>query len=133
MMYDENKIIPIIIVFVILVTFPLWYNLGKAAPAPDPKIDTPVIQAMTEKKCIEPKATMKTTHMKILDEWRNDVVRGDYTRQMTTADGRVFEKSLQNGCMKCHSNKTKFCDQCHNYMEVKPFCWDCHIAPKETK
>lgn len=133
MMYDENKIIPIIIVFVILVTFPLWYNLGKAAPAPDPKIDTPVIQAMTDKKCIEPKETMKTTHMKILDEWRNDVVRGDYNRQMTTADGRVFEKSLQNGCMKCHSNKTKFCDQCHNYMEVKPFCWDCHIAPKETK
>ena len=34
MMYDENKIIPIIIVFVILVTFPLWYNLGKAAPKP---------------------------------------------------------------------------------------------------
>ena len=35
MMYDENKIIPIIIVFVILVTFPLWYNLGKAAPKPE--------------------------------------------------------------------------------------------------
>jgi hypothetical protein len=133
MMYDENKIIPIIIVFVILVTFPLWYNLGKAAPQPDPKIDTPVIQEMKEKKCIEPKAAMITTHMKILDEWRNDVVRGDYQRQLTTSDGRVFEKSLQNGCMKCHSNKTKFCDQCHNYMEVKPFCWDCHIAPKENK
>ena len=61
MMYDENKIIPIIIVFVILVTFPLWYNLGKAAPQPDPKIDTPVIQEMKEKKCIEPKAAMITT------------------------------------------------------------------------
>jgi hypothetical protein len=133
MMYDENKIIPLIIVFLILVTFPLWYNLGKAAPKPDPKIDTPVIQALAEKKCIEPKATMITTHMKILDEWRNDVVRGDYKRQLTLADGRVFEKSLQKGCMNCHSNKTKFCDQCHNYMEVKPFCWDCHIAPKETK
>ena len=45
MMYDENKVIPMIIVFVVLVTFPLWYNLGKAAAKPDPKIDTPVIQA----------------------------------------------------------------------------------------
>src|SRR4030042_163901 len=131
MMYDENKIIPMIIIFVALVTFPLWYNLGKAAPKPDPKIDTPVIQALQNKQCIEPKAAMKTTHMKILDEWRNDVVRGDYSGPMPTADARVFEKSLQNGCMKCHSNKTKFCDQCHNYMEVKPVCWDCHIAPKE--
>jgi len=132
MMYDENKVIPIIIVFVILATFPLWYNLGKAAPKPDPKIDTPVIQALPEKKCIEPKEVMKTAHMKILDQWRMEVVRGDFSRQMTTADGRVFEKSLQKGCMNCHSNKAKFCDQCHNYMEVKPFCWDCHNAPKET-
>jgi hypothetical protein len=132
MMYDENKIIPMIIIFLILATFPLWYNLGKAAPPPDPKIDTPVIQAMAEKKCIEPKEAMITTHMKLLDEWRYQVIRGTYARQMTTADGRVFEMSLQNGCLKCHSNKTKFCDQCHNYMEVKPFCWDCHFAPKET-
>jgi hypothetical protein len=133
MMYDENKVIPMIIIFVIIVTFPLWYNLGKAAPRPDPKIDTPVIQQMKVKQCIEPKAVMITTHMKILDEWRYQVVRGDFKRTMTTADGRVFDKSLQNGCMKCHSNKTQFCDQCHNYMVVKPFCWDCHIAPKETK
>jgi hypothetical protein len=133
MMYDENKVIPIIIVFLIVFAFPLWYNLGKAAPAPDPKINTPVIDQMKVKQCIEPKAAMITSHMKILDEWRYDVVRGDYNRTFTAANGQVFEKSLQNGCMKCHSNKTQFCDQCHNYMEVKPFCWDCHIAPKETK
>jgi hypothetical protein len=133
MMYDENKVIPIIIVFVIVVTFPLWYNLGKAAAKPDPKINTPVIEQMKEKQCIEPKASMITSHMKILDEWRSEVVRGDYKRLYTAANGKVYEKSLQNGCMKCHSNKTQFCDQCHNYMEVKPFCWDCHIAPKETK
>ncbi len=132
MMYDENKVIPMIIVFVILVTLPLWYNLGKTAPQPERKIDTPVIQAMKDKRCLEPKAAMITTHMKILDQWRIEVVRGDSVRQMTTADGRVFEKSLQNGCLKCHSNKTKFCDQCHNYLQVKPFCWDCHIAPKEN-
>jgi hypothetical protein len=133
MMYDENKVIPIIVVFLIVFTFPFWYNLGKAAAKPDPKINTPVIEQMKEKQCIEPKAAMKTTHMKILDEWRQDVVRGDYTRSYTATNGKVFEKSLQNGCMKCHSNKTQFCDQCHNYMEVKPFCWDCHIEPKEKK
>jgi hypothetical protein len=133
MMYDENKVIPIILVFLIVFAFPLWYNLGKAAAKPDPKTNTPVIEQMKEKQCIEPKAAMKTSHMKILDEWRYDVVRRDYNRFYTATNGKVYEKSLQNGCMKCHSNKTQFCDQCHNYMEVKPFCWDCHIAPKEAK
>jgi hypothetical protein len=41
--------------------------------------------------------------------------------------------SLQNSCMKCHSNKKEFCDKCHNYVAVKPYCWSCHIAPKEDK
>jgi hypothetical protein len=35
--------------------------------------------------------------------------------------------------MDCHSDKTKFCDQCHNYLSVNPYCWDCHIAPEEKK
>jgi [DsrC]-trisulfide reductase subunit J len=133
MMYDENKIIPMIIIFLAVVTFPLWYNLGKAAPPPDPKLDTPVIQQMKVKECVLPKADMITQHMKILDQWRMEVVRQDAPRQYRLADGRVFERSLDNGCLHCHSNKTQFCDQCHNYLEVKPFCWDCHFPPKETK
>jgi hypothetical protein len=36
-------------------------------------------------------------------------------------------------CLECHSNKTKFCDQCHNYLDVQPYCWDCHLVPKESK
>ena len=131
-MYDSGKIITGIVVFVILVTFPIWYNLGRATPPPDPKIDTPVIQALAEKKCIEPKSQMKYTHMKILDEWRHTVVRTQ-ERIYTAADGKQYDMSLQNTCMKCHSNKTQFCDQCHNYLQVKPYCWDCHIAPKEKK
>jgi len=70
--------------------------------------------------------------MKILDEWRHTVVRTQ-ERIYTAADGKQYDMSLQNTCMKCHSNKTQFCDQCHNYLQVKPYCWDCHIAPKEKK
>ncbi|MBW2266037.1 MAG: hypothetical protein JRF28_07735 [Deltaproteobacteria bacterium] len=43
--------------------------------------------------------------------------------------------SLQNTCMSdnCHAKKTEFCDQCHDYTAVEPYCWDCHIVPKEPK
>ena len=75
---------------------------------------------------------MTTQHMKMLDQWRNEVVR-DSERFYTSSTGKMYEKSLQNTCMECHSNKSKFCDQCHNYIGVDPFCWDCHIEPKENK
>jgi len=32
--------------------------------------------------------------------------------------------------MKCHTDKAKFCDRCHNYVGVTPNCWDCHVEPK---
>ena len=81
---------------------------------------------------IEPKDFMKTQHMKILDQWRNEVVR-DGERYYTGNSGKMYYKSLQVTCMECHSNKSKFCDQCHNYTGVVPYCWDCHIQPKEKE
>jgi len=76
---------------------------------------------------------MRTEHMQMLNDWRNMVVR-DGTRLYIGSDGRKFEMSLSNTCLQCHSNKTEFCDRCHNYAAVTPYCWDCHIAnPKEIK
>ena len=79
---------------------------------------------------------MITEHMKLLNDWRTEVVR--YGKRMYVAsDGKTYEMSLQNECMKCHSNKSQFCDQCHNYAGLQkdsdPYCWNCHIAPKENK
>ena len=75
---------------------------------------------------------MRATHMKVLDSWRDAVVRND-DRAPVSVSGRQYDKSLQNGCMKCHSNKEEFCDKCHSYVEVKPTCWECHVEPKEKK
>ena len=131
-MYDKKLIIPGLVIFVWLMTLPFWYNAGRASDPPEPKIDTPVIQQLAEKKCIEEKELMKTSHMQLLNEWRDEVVR-ERKRVEVTAGGKTYEMSLQNECMKCHSNKTEFCDKCHNYAAVTPYCWDCHIEPKETK
>jgi hypothetical protein len=130
-MYDRWKIIIGIIIFIGIATFPILYDMGKASvPPPDPKIDTPEIQKMAEKKCIESKSYMQTEHMVMLNNWRDLVVRyGD--RIYIASDGKEYAMSLQNTCMKCHSNKKEFCDECHNYVEVTPYCWDCHIEPKE--
>ena len=124
-MYDKGKIITGLVIGILILSFPIWYNLGSAASkAPVPK--------KAEGQCILPKAEMKVSHMQVLDDWRNIVVR-DGKRFMKTADGRTFNMSLQNTCMKCHDSKKEFCDKCHDYTATVPFCWECHIPPVEPK
>ena len=131
-MYNGRNIIAGLIIFAGLVSFPVYYNLGKGATMPEPKIDTPVIQQLEKKECVESKSFMRANHMQLLNDWRDSVAR-EGKREIITLGGKVFEKSLQNGCMKCHSNKKEFCDKCHSYANVSPYCWDCHIAPEENK
>jgi len=128
-MYDGGKIITGLVIGVGLLLFPVFYNAGKAAKAPDPVLTE---KAKAAQQCVEPTAFMKTEHMKLLDEWRHQVVRNDQRYHKSTS-GKVYYKGLQTTCMECHSNKSKFCDECHNYMGVDPYCWDCHIAPKENQ
>jgi len=124
-MYDGNKIIPGLVIFVGLMTFPLWYNFGDAGPVPNPqKVENGA------SKCVRDTQYMRTSHMQLLDDWRDEVVR-DGDRTPLVIDGKKYDKSLMNSCMECHANKQKFCDECHVYTAVKPYCWDCHYLPKE--
>lgn len=120
--------------FILVVTLPFWYSAGKSKTAPLIDLNTPVINSLSEKQCVAPTAYMKTEHMKLLDEWRGDVVRNN-NRTYVTPDGRKFDKSLSKTCLKCHSNKEQFCNRCHNYAGVSPKCFDCHLeyAPRNTK
>ena len=133
-MYDGWKIIVGIIVFAGLIAFPFIYDAGTATVIPDPKVDTPEIMKLpeSERKCVEPKEYMQMEHMQMLNSWRDWVVR-DGDTIFTASDGKQYTMSLQNTCMKCHSNKDKFCDECHNYAAVTQYCWDCHIEPKESE
>jgi|SRR5208283_2500691 len=130
-MYDSGKIITGILVFVAIIAYPFIHSMGTENVKPEPKINTPVIQQMAVKQCVESKEFMKAEHMQLLNNWRDAAVR-DGNRIYVGADGKQYNISLQNTCMHCHSNKKEFCDSCHNYMDVKPYCWDCHIAPKEN-
>ena len=124
-MYDADKIIPGLIIFFCLISFPIWYTTvsGKVAYAPEPEIVT------EEKQCIEATQYMRDKHMDLLNEWRETVTR-EGIRTYIASDGREYNVSLTGTCMDCHSNKAEFCDQCHDYVGVKPNCWDCHNPPQ---
>lgn len=131
-LYDGGKILAGIVVFLIAATFPLWYGKGRAVPPPDLKFDTPAIERLKEKLCVEPAPYMKANHMKLLAAWRDSAVR-EGNRSYRAADGRVHKISLTGNCLKCHSNRTQFCDRCHDYAGAKPNCWSCHITPEEVR
>ena len=124
-MYDSGKIITGLIIFVLFVTFPIWYNHGDAGAVPKPELPK------DHKQCVLPADQMRAEHMQLLNEWRDKVLRtADRAFDVKIGD-KEYQKSLMNTCMQCHSSKKKFCDQCHTYASVKPYCWDCHLAPVE--
>jgi len=128
-LYDKEQVVAGLVIFAILVTFPFWYNLGKAAPAPKAELTELAKEA---KVCVRPTEYMRTEHMQLLDVWRDTVVR-EGKRMYINEAGKSFNMSLSNTCLDCHSNKDKFCDSCHNYASVDPYCYDCHIDnPKEN-
>jgi len=130
-LYDGGKIIAGIVVFVIAASVPFWYGRGKAVSPPDLKLDTPAIERLKEKLCVEPAPYMRANHMKLLSAWRESVVR-EGNRSYRATDGKVYKISLTGTCLECHSNKGQFCDRCHDYAGAKPNCWSCHIIPEEV-
>jgi len=123
-MSDRSKIFAGIAVFLVLVLFPVWYNLanGKAGYRPE------VVKPKTG-KCVMDTEYMLTRHMELLNQWRDEYVRQSDVMHKSP-DGKQYVKSLSNTCLDCHDNKAEFCDRCHNYAGVNPYCWDCHVIRK---
>ncbi len=131
-MYNKSTIIPGLILFVLFVTFPVWFNGLDAGAVPKPEMPPG-----GQKQCVLPAAEMRASHMQLLNEWRDNVLR-DGNRVTVEVDGKEYRKGLLMACMECHTSQEKFCDTCHVYTSVKPYCWDCHITPeaaakKETR
>ncbi|NWH04668.1 sulfate reduction electron transfer complex DsrMKJOP subunit DsrJ [Desulfobacter latus] len=130
---SKNMIMAGLVVFVLAVLSPFWLNLiTSTQAAPEPEL---LGKAAKVKKCVLDKYEMRAEHMYLLDVWRDSVVR-DAARKYTGTNGETFNMSLstgENSCLGCHEDKAKFCDSCHDYASVSPYCWECHTNPKEIE
>jgi hypothetical protein len=129
----KNMIVTGLAVFVLAVLSPFWFNLVTTTQAaPEPELLGPAKEAG---KCVLDKYDMRANHMSLLNEWRTAVVR-NADRIYVAANGHSFNMSLstgENSCLGCHEDKAKFCDACHTYTSVNPYCWECHTNPKEIQ
>ena len=127
-MRDRVWIIAGLVLFLGAVTYPLWHGLGARAALRPPDLVLPA----HEKQCVAPVSYMRTSHMKLLLDWRNSVVRENKLKYVAF-NGRVYDMSLTGTCLKCHEKKV-FCDRCHTYAVVnRHYCWECHIDPALTQ
>jgi len=126
-MYDKMKIIAGIIIFLIIMLTPFWYNslTGKATYVPQLKI------GIDARQCVENTSYMKSNHPDLLNKWKESAVR-EGERVYKAGDGKLYVISLTGTCLNCHSSKAQFCDRCHDYAGAKPQCWDCHIVPNNA-
>ena len=153
-MYKGGKIIASLIIFVAFLTFPFFYNMGKANAGPDNLVANTKITANLQ--CVESTEYMKANHMQLLNQWRQAYVRDGQT-EYTNSQGKTFDVNL-NTCIECHatgatshavglsnpavknvgvSNSSvntsdQFCVSCHNFASVEPTCWSCHSGPGEA-
>ena len=107
--------------FLLLATYPIW-------KIQDPDFFPKVSMETKGDQCVAPADYMRENHMKLLEEWRDSVVR-DGDRFHIMPNGTKVEKSLTKTCLGCHVSKKQFCEECHTFASVKPYCWECHLIP----
>ncbi len=94
----------------------------------------------------------RTNHMQMLNDWRDRFVREEergkfidkWAEKYNAAKFKNghYELTFQNTCMQCHAREKEnsakqvakaACNDCHDYIGVSPYCWDCHFVPQDKK
>jgi hypothetical protein len=104
-MHDAGKITAGLVVFLALVTSPVWYQAARGAETGPPDLGS----ASKGEGCVESGKYMRSLHG-LLNAWRD---RRSGRRQIYVgACGEEYEKSLAGTCLDCHTSKEAFCDRC---------------------
>jgi hypothetical protein len=129
-MHDRSLIYIGLLVFLGVTTLPFTYNLAAGKTSQPPELTLP----QNAKQCVEPVDYMRSSHMQLLVQWRDESVRRNI-HVYKASDGKLYDIGLTATCLEqCHTNKAEFCDRCHNYEGVQePYCMDCHIDPTKAR
>jgi len=98
---------------------PLWVGSVRGAKSEAP------VPPSSPGQCLEPKDSMRRNHPALLSTWREQAVRFGQRTHRTT-DGRDLRIGLEETCLACHGEASKFCDRCHTQVGVTLSCWQCH-------
>ena len=117
----RNPVIAVILAVIIL--FPIgYYTVLRAFPQPEAFLEMPDPQLHGE-DCVKETAYMRYSHMDLLLEIREETVREGIRGEIGLDVG-------EQNCRDCHSNRERFCNECHNTVNVHLDCFGCHYYPE---
>ena len=121
---NENKKLLFVVVPILIILFPLGYSVAGFIFSKDTQSARPFLEMPDAKykKCVRETTYMRFHHMDLLKEIRDKSVR----------DGKTGEIALKN-CRECHTNRERFCNQCHNAVNLHLDCFDCHYYPLKAE
>ena len=105
----------------VIILLPLAYSVVSCA---FPQGSEPFLE-MPDKKvhasCVKDTTYMRFRHMDLLKEIRDEAVRG----------GKRGKIGLDN-CRECHPNRQRFCNECHDAVNLRLDCFGCHYFPERA-
>jgi len=101
------------------------------ADAPASRVAKPVVKIERPGSCVEPTATMRRDHMKLLMHQRDRTLR----------QGIRGERHSLKECVECHAAASTgsvlgndgFCESCHRYASVSIDCFECHASDRQSR
>lgn len=119
----RNRANYLLVLAAILLLAPLLYSVaaaivlsvGKEPEAVRMFLERP---APVHTECIKDTTYMRLHHWEELTANREKVVRYGDRNVVKLAD-----------CKRCHTSRERFCNRCHEAVNLYPECWGCHYYP----
>jgi hypothetical protein len=109
----------VIAIPVVIMLLPLGYSVVHGLVAKT--ADEPFLERPDEPDCDgRDREFMRFHHMDLLKEIRDEVIREGIRGEVQRGLAR---------CRDCHTNRDRFCNECHHLVNLTPDCFDCHYYP----
>lgn len=118
-----------VVVPLVLIVFPFVYSVADALFAGEPEVFLELPE--DEENCVRDTEYMRYHHMNLLLEIRDEVQR-DGARKRAFGMSVCYPEEEGGDChicRDCHANRDRFCNQCHNAVNLTPDCFGCHYYP----
>jgi hypothetical protein len=104
----------------LIILFPLGYTLVRSVLSRGEEPGRPFLEQPVGKQvqCVRETTYMRFHHMDLLKQLRNDAVRKGEREEITL-----------NTCRECHPSRERFCNRCHDAVNLHPDCFRCHYYP----
>lgn len=113
----------VVAISLVAILVPVAYSLarhllGEVSRVPAPFLERP---AAKYEKCVRDTEYMRFHHMELLRQIREEVIR----------EGRRGPIGLST-CRECHTNRSTFCNRCHEAVSLNVDCFGCHYYPESA-